>query len=67
MSQFNKAPLSMKHPGFEGGRTKPAGAGGLWSHRGDFLVVPRPEDAVEEAAHGDACAVEGPQIHVGFW
>ncbi|XP_036082342.1 protein WWC3 isoform X5 [Rousettus aegyptiacus] len=27
----------------------------------------RAEDAADEAAHGDACAVEGPQIHVGFW
>ncbi|ELK17723.1 Protein WWC3 [Pteropus alecto] len=26
----------------------------------------RTEDA-DEAAHGDTCAVEGPQIHVGFW
>lgn len=29
--------------------------------------VSRAEDAADEAAHGDACAVEGPQIHVGFW
>nr|XP_019601854.1 PREDICTED: protein WWC3 isoform X1 [Rhinolophus sinicus] len=26
----------------------------------------RSEDA-DESAHGDTCAVEGPQIHVGFW
>ncbi|XP_066212250.1 protein WWC3 isoform X2 [Saccopteryx leptura] len=26
----------------------------------------RSEDA-DEAAHGDTCVIEGPQIHVGFW